>query len=230
MSATKPLWLLIHVLLLVYWLGADLGVYYSTRYVLQRDLDIKARATALKIMDAVDLSPRVCLVLIFPSGVTLMAADPKGVSWLSAPLVVAVWIFGLAWLYLVVKQYKTHGKSGLLTKVDYGIRYTMIAGLLIAGIYTLVASDPFGVTTNPKWLAGKVILYAIAIAGGLGIRFAIKPFGPAFTKLMAEGSTPEVETVLTRSMAQALPYVYLIWGAVVCAAALGIWKPGAHLS
>ncbi len=230
MSATKPLWLVIHVLLFVYWLGADLGVYYSSRFVVRPDLSKETRAITAKIMDAIDLSPRVCLVLIFPSGVSLMAADPKGVSWLSAPLVIAAWVFALAWLYMVVTQYRTHAKSKFLTNLDYTIRYTMIVGLIGVGLYTVFATEPFGVTTNPKWLGGKVILYGIAIAGGLGIRFAIKPFAPAFGKMMKDGSTPEVESVITRSMARAIPYVWLIWIAVTCAAILGIWKPGAHLS
>ena len=79
----KSLWLIIHVFLLVYWLGADLGVYYSSKFVVRRDLTNETRATVAKVMEAVDLSPRICLVLFLPSGISLMATDPKGVAWLT---------------------------------------------------------------------------------------------------------------------------------------------------
>ena len=41
-----------------------------------------------------------------------------------------------------------------------------ILTLLTVGIYTVLATDPFGVTTNPKWLGAKVALYALAMLCG----------------------------------------------------------------
>jgi hypothetical protein len=70
--------LLLHLLLFTYWLGADLGVFYSSRYVLRSDLPPASRAVALKIMAWLDVAPRLCLVLFLPSGVTLMALADYG--------------------------------------------------------------------------------------------------------------------------------------------------------
>ena len=36
--------LFVHVLLFVYWLGADLGVYYTSRFVVDRKLSTETRA------------------------------------------------------------------------------------------------------------------------------------------------------------------------------------------
>ena len=41
---------IIHVLLFVYWLGGDLGVFYSSKFVVRPDISPEARAIAAKIM------------------------------------------------------------------------------------------------------------------------------------------------------------------------------------
>ena len=100
--------LLLHVLLLTYWLGADLGVFYSSRYVLKPELGSEARATALKIMAWLDVSPRLCLVLFLPSGVTLMALDDYGRDiFLGWPLAL-VWVASAVWFGLVVADHVLH--------------------------------------------------------------------------------------------------------------------------
>ena len=68
----------LHVLLLVYWLGGDLGTFYSSRYIVKPDLSVEARSTALKIMSFCDVFPRICLVLFLPSGITLIGLHPLG--------------------------------------------------------------------------------------------------------------------------------------------------------
>ena len=101
--------------------------------------------------------------------------------------------------------------------------------MVASSIFVLVTPEPFGVTTNPKWLAIKVIFYAIAISGGIGIRRALVPFGPAFGKIMSGNSDTVSETALTLSLKRAIPWVHLIWASVLISAFLGVTKPGATL-
>ncbi len=82
--------ILLHIVLFAYWLGGDLGVFYSSRFILKPELSTEARGVAVKIMHVVDMSPRICLVLFLPSGITLMAATtgagPAGsATWCTAP-------------------------------------------------------------------------------------------------------------------------------------------------
>ena len=65
---------LLHLLLFVYWLGADIGVFYSARYVQDTTLTLESRRTALRIMGWVDQLPRYSLVLMLPVGTTLGVA------------------------------------------------------------------------------------------------------------------------------------------------------------
>ena len=90
----------------------------------------------------------------------------------------------------------------------------------------MIATDPFGVDTNPKWLGAKVAAYALCIFSGVMIRRQLLPFGPAFGKLVTTGSTPEVEKAILGSIRRCEPWVYAIWTLVLLAAALGVVKPG----
>lgn len=227
-------WIFLHIVLFVFWLGGDLGVFYSSRYVIDPGIGPQARATALKIMSGLDLAPKICLVLFLPSGVTLMAADPHGARLFGHDmfpwwLVVLTWLFAAVWLTLTVIQHRTHGGYPLVARTDLAIRYAVVAGMAAAGLYAIVADEPFGVTTEPRWLGAKILLYATAIAAGLGIRMTLRPLGSAWGALMTTGSTAEVETVIRRSVNGCLPYVWAIWGSVLAAAALGVFKPGANL-
>ncbi|WP_144121173.1 hypothetical protein [Catellatospora sichuanensis] len=233
-SHTHGWWILLHIILFVFWLGGDLGVFWSSRFVLRPDLTPAARATALKIMGGLDLGPKICLVLFLPSGVTLMALEPHGATVFGVnpfgwPVVVAVWLFAAAWLAATITDHHHPGRRPWVRRADWTIRLTLIAALGLTAVYTLVADRPFGVDTNPRWLGAKLLLYTVAIGCGLGIRLTLRTFGPAFGALMTTGSTPEVESALKRSIDGCLPYVWGIWGSVLAAAALGVLKPFADL-
>ncbi|MEV6342750.1 hypothetical protein [Actinoplanes sp. NPDC051851] len=226
--------LYLHIVLMVFWLGGDLGVFYSSRYVIDPALTPAARLTALRIMSGLDLGPKICLILFLPSGLTLISLDAHGGSlwgihllpwWLLVPL----WIGALAWIRLMYADHHAPGKHPLVRRVDWLIRIAVIAGMAATGVYTLIAAAPFGVDTNPKWLGGKVLLYSLAIAAGLGIRRTLRPFGPAFGRVMAGTADGETEAIVTGSVNGCLPYVWAIWLSVLLAGLLGVAKPFANL-
>ncbi|MFA1541945.1 hypothetical protein [Actinomadura monticuli] len=219
---------LLHLLLFVYWLGGDLGVFYASRFILRPDLSPEARAVGARVMSVVDMAPRVCLVLFLPSGVTLMAAGPFGRDLLPGWTVALAWAGGLAWLALVLYDH-VRGATPLgrvARLLDLAVRGGLAAGLLGVAAYTIAAPEPFGVTTNPRWLGAKAGAYALCILGGVMIRWRLRPFGPAFARLMAAGSSPEVERDIRASVRGCLPYVYAVWAMVLLAAFLGVVKPG----
>ncbi len=224
--------IVLHLLLFVYWLGSDIGVFYTSRFVTRPDLSIQARGVAVKIMDVVDMAPRICLVLFLPSGVTLMAASDYGRDIFGGWPLVAIWVAGLGWLALVIADHRRRPDrlGTLVHRADLVVRVTLVVGLLAVAGYTVVAERPFGVTTNPNWLAGKVAAYALCIACGVAIRLRLAPFGPAWAEVVAGRSTPDVERRLERSVRGTLPFVYAIWALVVVAAVLGVVKPGSTVS
>ena len=219
--------ILLHLLLLTYWLGGDLGVFYSSRYVLRPELSVAARTVALKIMSFLDLAPRVCLVLFLPSGVTLAATQPHGATFLSGWLVALTWAFALGWLWLAIRASTSDGL--VARRLDLVARLGVVIVLLGIGGYTVLAAAPFGVTTNPKWLGAKVVLYAFAVLSGVGIRLQLRPFAAAYARLATDGSSPAVEGSLRRAIRGSEPFVFAIWACILGAAILGVVKPGANL-
>lgn len=220
--------ILLHVLLLTYWLGADIGVFYASKFVVNPGISPVGRGIAMKIMHMIDLGPRICLILMLPSGVTLMAANPLGRDLFYGWPLALTWIGCLIWLgTMLAAFFRNPAKHAELTaKADKIVRLCLSAGLLVVAVYALVVAEPFGAQTNPKWLAGKVAAYSLCIFSGLMIRISLKPFEPAFGALMTTGSTPEVEAAIGGSMRRALPWVYAIWAFVLIAAFLGVVKPG----
>ena len=221
--------LFLHIALFAYWLGGDVGVFYASRYIIKSELGAESRAVATKIMHATDIAPRISLVLILPTGITLMAEGPLGDDFfVHGWLLALVWVCGLAWLAVSLIDYRGGDTplARLSQKADLLVRYALSAALVAVGLYTIIATDPFGVDTNPKWLGAKVVAYALCIFSGVMIRRQLKPFGPAFGKLVTSGSTPEVEKAILGSIKRCEPWVYAIWALVLLAALLGVMKPG----
>lgn len=182
-------------------------------------------------MSWLDMAPRIALVLFLPSGVSLMASDQYGRDQFAGWPVVLAWLGAAVWLALVVGDHVLHEPRAqrIVKQLDLLARSTAVLGLAAAAIYALAVEEPFGATSNPKWLAAKVLLYALAIGCGIAIRFKLRPFGGAFGAMMASGTTPAGEVVMRRAVNGSIPLVATIWLCVLAAAALGVFKPGADL-
>ena len=72
------------------------------------------------------------------------------------------------------------------------------------------------------WLALKLLCYAGTVACGLIIRVYLKPFGPAFARLMQNGPSDADNRVIATSVGKCRPYVMLIWVLLLVSAATGI--------
>ena len=214
--------ILVHILLLVYWLGADLGVFYSAGFLTDAKLSIETRRTVMKILHFIDLFPRMALVMMLPVGISLaLIGGYASVSpdW-TIPVIVLAWVAASAWLMLVVKNYGS--PTAGLTRLDYWIRYLVIAGLLAVAGASFAGFGPIG--PGSVWLALKLVVFAGIILCGLGIRATFKPFAAAFGQLVREGSSPAVEAAMKQAQSRVRPVVLTLWAALVIEAFLGLSK------
>jgi len=210
-----------HLLCFVYWLGADIGVFYASRHVCNPSLGAEARATAARIMGWIDMIPRYSLVLLLPFGLTL--ADRAGWWGGLEPLLPLAWFGAASWLTLVwaIARYARTPAADRLKQADYVVRVVVILALAGIGLAGLTGQGPVA----QPWLAAKLVVFALAVASGLAIRLLAAPFGPAFARVLAEGSKPELEQTMRTAMARAKPVVVLIWVWLLAAAWLGLAKP-----
>jgi len=210
-----------HVLLFVYWLGGDLGVFYGSFSRNNPKHDLKTRAIIAKVCADIDMAPRTTLVLIAPIGFSLAAYH--GWAPVTGPWLVALWIFSAGWLFLVWWQHLAHAspKKAFWTRIDLYIRWVAMVSLVLSALYSLFVAPIYG----QNWLALKVLIYGGCIACGIGIRLAGKPGFMMFQEILREGSTPEREKAMNDGARNARRFVKGIWVLVALAAFIGIWKP-----
>jgi hypothetical protein len=213
--------LLAHLVLFAYWLGGDIGVFYSSYRVCDASLSGEARSTALKIMMWVDMVPRYCLVLMLPVSLSLAAA--MGWWQLRPGVLPGIWLMSGLWLWMVWAIHHHQGRplAETLRRIDYGVRLLVIVAMVGYGVAGLAGAGPLG----QPWLAAKALLYGLLVGCGLMIRVLAQPFGPAFAEIMRAGSSPDAEARLSGAMQRARPFVVLIWIGLVAMAWLGSAKP-----
>ena len=207
-----------HILCLVYWLGADLGVFYSSFFVADQERSPEVRIAAARILFTLDLAPRICMTLMLPTGIHLAQMMGK----LSVPdiVVTASWIICLAWLAMVLFLHFASRARDLtiLTKIDFRFRIAVITGLIAFALYTLASPDRI----LADWLAYKTIIFASMVFCGLIIRLKLRVFAPAFKKLVAGTHSASDSRDIGRSLITTRPFVFAIWIGLLLNTALSL--------
>jgi len=208
--------LLLHVLILVYWLGGDLGAFVASFVIADPGRDRAARLGAAGLLGDVDMAPRTALILAFPTGLTL--AVTRG--WLPLdPIWLAVaWAAAATWLGLAWRIHLAHGGAAGARRVDLLIRWVAAAGLAGAGVLGLT-----GAISAPAFIALKLLILAACVLTGLLVRRLTADLGPALGALAA--GQPDADDRIARALALTRPAVVLIWLLLLTAALLGLWKP-----
>jgi hypothetical protein len=207
---------MLHLLVFAYWLGGDIGVFYSSFLLTDEKRAAAGRLAAGKILSDVDLVPRFALIMTAPTGLAL--ADAKGWISLDAAPIAAAFAAAFAWTALLWRLHKSHAE--LLRRLDLGVRAVFVAGLGVAAAGAL-----WGAIDAPRFVAVKLIILAFCVVMGLCVRLALKPFGPAFAKLAAGANDAESDRALRLSLDRARPFVLMIWLALAAAAWLGLATP-----
>jgi hypothetical protein len=215
------LWLYAHILLFVFWLGADLGVLILARTVKRADLSFDQRALLLKMAMVIDATPRIAFVLMFPvgfqlaAGLGLVAAGPGTHA--------AVWLLAGAWLALVVAIARNEGTplGQRLMQFHLALQGLLAVVFVGLGVSSLLGHGPF----SGGWLAAKVALFGLIFACAIGIDWEFRPIGPAFQRLATQGSGPEVEAAISGSIDGAIRWVLALYGLLLVIGFLGTVKP-----
>lgn len=210
---------LLHLLVPIYWLGGDLGAFYSSRFMVDPARSVPERMMGLKILNNIDMAPRTTLILALPTGFGLAVA--KGWIDLPASAAILVWALGLAWLALAWTVHLKHGAAGAgYKRVDIAVRYIVLAGLIGSGVAGLL-----GFIALPLFISLKLLALATCISIGLLVRRQLVPLFPAIIALRENGPTPEGDRTISGVIAITQPTVMVLWVVVLIACFLGIAKP-----
>ena len=209
-----------HILLFVYWLGGDAGVFYSSRFVVNPGLSRDARMTAAKIFVDLDMIPRYCMALMLTVGGIL--AELIGIRhppWEMAAIV----LLGPVWIAMV---HSVHARQGTdagrrLARIDIGFRWIVIGSIVASVIH----SHATGRLAGLEWFSAKLLLFAFLVFCGLMIRRNLPPFAEGFRTLATTGPTAESDALMSNSLAKCRPWVLAIWAGILASALLGVLKP-----
>lgn len=210
-----------HIAVLGYWLGAELVINSTYRYVAYGgDIPFPERNRLMQHVMRVDQHVRYALVLQAGLGVALAALYgyvPGG-----TPIAWAAAILAAAWLAFVevVHRLRHTARGQKLARLDRAMRYALI-GLLLAIAFGLIG----GGWAMPYWLRLKLGLFAGVIASGVAIRLALLGHFRTFAIMMREGVSDETNAIVRRIYALATSILVLLWVFITALVAVSVWKP-----
>ena len=215
-----PLFVFIHILLFVAWLGGDIGVFILGQHFRKREYPLQTRFILLKLLVLNDMAPRTAWALMVPVSVTMVILG----GWAALPgwLIGASWLIGAIWLVLVWGAY-LNDQTPLAQRLR-AIEFQLKLGLT-AAFAALAAAPLFGWLAMPGWLTAKAGLFALIFAFAIMIDVAFKAATPHLQRLVAEGSTDEIEIPLRQAMDRTRVWVLALYALLVLIAAIGTLKP-----
>ena len=214
-------WKFIHILLFVYWLGADLGVFMLARVARRSDLTFDQRVLALRMALKIDMLPRLSFALMFPVGLELSAALGLVEPGLSTRIV--AWTVSAIWVAIVVGMVRTEGgsRAAALRQANVLLHWALLIVVGAIGVTSVLGRGPF----PAGWLGWKILLFALIFFCGIMIDRRFEPVAPAFARLAAEGSRPDIEHAIQSAIDRSIAWVLALYALVVAVAFLGTARP-----
>ena len=215
--------LLVHALLLVYWLGLDLGIFYLGAALARRELPAFTRTTLCQILVTLDMIPRFALVLTLPVGATLtmlggyVTVDNR----YAAPVLGGLWLLSLAWLALIAVSFRQPGRRSPPI-IDRFVRLGVIALLVLFAATSALDDGP--IDRRAGWLDTKLVIFAAIVGADMMIHSAFRPLRIAFLDLGKGTIPPEMEGTIRARLRAAKPWVLASWAGLVLEAWLGFAK------
>ena len=214
--------LLMHLLLFAYWLGGDIGVFYSSGFAINRNLSRGARQAAGTIMMNLDLIPRLCLSLMLTVGGIL--THYYGID---HPLwqMVGIILLGPIWTCSLIYIHFNEGTDLVktMTKIDYYFRWVMVFTLITSVSYAFYFTDRLN--ANP-WVGAKLIVFAALIFCGIMIRKYIGGFIKGIHNIATDNINEADDIAMAESLSKARVFVLTIWVLLLVEVWIGVVKPG----
>lgn len=217
------LWTFTHLILFVFWLGADLGVVLAVRAAAAAQLSPGQRTRTLELARAIDLAPRLAASLMLTVGGILTEYVGIGHPWWQ---MAAIATLGPAWAGLILVAWFAAGSR--LGERAAGLE-DALRRLLIVAVPLSVAWSWFTDRLAPApYVAAKLLLFALLMALSLRIRTAWRTLAQDDQR-GSDGDAGQASEVAVARLNAVLPLMLAGWVALAAAAWLGITRPGEML-
>jgi hypothetical protein len=215
------IWGYLHILLFVFWLGADVGVFVAAIMARNPKRSFEARMTLIRLAMIVDLFPRACFALILPVGLHLtksLALYP-----ISTELLLVGWGLAAYWLASMVVVARNEG-TRLALVVG---RLTMLSHAIVGLIFVVIGLNSLatGAPLEETWFAMKLLLFGLVFWAAIAIDVCFRPFLGPFMEIGQHGSSPEREEAVARAINNTLVAVMTLYVLIAAIAFIGKVKP-----
>lgn len=213
------LFVFLHVLLFVFWLGTDVGVFLAAKISEKPELSVETRSTVLGLGMVLDRLPRSALALIVPSGLQLAVMSGQlSLPGYALPLAWGLALFWLAvlWAGFLKPHTPTEQKAMLF---NFAMNAILAVLVLAAGVWLLMAGSVAG------WIAIKILIVGLIFVCGVTLDVLFKPAVEAFVGITTSGATDELNAAYSKAIGPVYLVVLAIYALVLIAAWFGIAKP-----
>lgn len=208
---------LLHLLLLVFWLGTDLGVFLAAKMSERSDLSAETRMTLMQLAMVLDRLPRTALILMLPSGLSL--ATSLQLIVLPSFALPLIWAFASIWAVIMWTGFlKPESSAENFSHLfNFSVQCVLIFVLGFV-VYQLYGEVPF-------WVSMKLLVLTLVFVCGVGLDITFKPAVEAFKDIIINGATPERDALYSKTVAPVYWWVIAIYILVIAAAYFGVTKP-----
>lgn len=215
-------WNYLHILMFVFWIGTDLGVFLSAKKSTDASLPVDARLMLLHWALRIELLPRTMWKAALPLGV--MLSVELDLLELSDAGIALVWLFTIGWWAVsMTGAYKYDQPIGhKLTKLNNWLSGIVGASLIALAVSSWLGNGPFD--PDATWLLWKVGLYGLINLMVIAMILVFDPLGPAFGQLAAAGSSPELEATITSVMNRSAMVIWTTYATIALVAFIGTAK------
>lgn len=213
--------LVAHIAVLGYWLGSELVINSTYRYVCYgSETPFAERSRLMEHVMHVDQHVRYALVLQAGLGFSLAALYGLIPGAETAATIAGV--LCVFWLAFVEATHRLrHGRIGAtLGAVDRASRYLFMAVLLC------LASGLIGGSWDmPLWLRWKLALFAGVMAAGVGIRLALISHFRTWRMMAQVGPDDASNAIVRRTYVKATSVLGVLWVFIAAIVIVSVYKP-----
>ena len=216
------IWKYAHLLMFVFWVGTDMGVFLAARRSTDAGLAFVTRVTLLHMALRIELLPRTMWKAALPLGV--MLSRNMGYLPISDLAVAVVWIFSIAWWAISMAGAYWYDKpvGHQLARITNWLTGFVGVALIVLCLSSWLGAGPF--VQEVPWLHLKVALYGVINLMVIWMIVAFDPIGAAFGRLAVEGSRPEIEAIISGTMDRSTIIIWSTYALIVIVGFIGTTK------